>query len=88
MGFIKKQEDFVCEKCGTEVKGTGFTNHCPNCLFLKHVDKNIPGDRIESCQGLMEPIEVEFTHGKYSLPHRYQKCGKMTKKYLKERSIK
>lgn len=79
MGFIKKTEDFVCEHCGTKVTGTGYTNHCPNCLWSKHVDKEIPGDRGDRCHGLMEPIDVELKRGEYSLFHRCQKCGKIMK---------
>ena len=36
--FKRKKENFVCENCGAEVKGDGFTNHCPKCLYSKHVD--------------------------------------------------
>lgn len=79
MGFIKKTEDFTCEVCGTQVSGTGYTNHCPYCLFSKHVDETVPGDRKSSCYGLMEPVGVEITHGEYSLLHRCQKCGKISK---------
>ena len=58
--FQQRKEDFVCEKCGTEVKGTGYTNHCPKCLWSKHVDVN-PGDRaaIATCGGMMKPVRVE-----------------------------
>lgn len=77
--FIRIQENFVCDNCRTKVKGTGYTNHCPNCLFSKHVDENIPGDRGSSCQGLMEPIGVEQKHGEYFILHRCQKCGKLSK---------
>jgi len=49
--FQKKKEDFKCEKCGREVIGTGYTNHCPDCLWSKHVDVN-PGDRQSKCLGL------------------------------------
>lgn len=77
--FIRCQEDFVCEVCGTKVKGTGYTNHYPNCLYSKHVDQNVPGDRDNPCRGLMEPIGVELDHGEYSLLHRCQKCGRITK---------
>ncbi|MEK7061411.1 MAG: RNHCP domain-containing protein, partial [Patescibacteria group bacterium] len=45
MSFVKKIEDFVCKVCGTKVKGTGYTNHCPNCLYSLHVDEEVPGDR-------------------------------------------
>lgn len=54
--FIHCQEDFVCEVCGTKVKGTSYTNHCPNCLWSKHVDQNVPGDRAELCHGLKANI--------------------------------
>jgi len=30
--FTKRVENFTCEICGTKVKGTGFTDHCPRCL--------------------------------------------------------
>jgi len=79
MGFVKKIENFICEICGAKVKGTGYTNHCPNCLWSKHVDINIPGDRDNSCQGLMKPVRVEVKHGEYSLLHQCQRCGKVTK---------
>jgi len=77
--FIRQKEDFTCEVCGAQVKGTGYTNHCPNCLWSKHVDKEIPGDRYDTCQGLMKPISVELKHGEYILTHRCQKCRKITK---------
>lgn len=73
--FKKVKEDFICEKCGAEVKGNGFTNHCPKCLWGKHVDIN-PGDRAESCKGLMEPIKAEAEKGKYILTHRCTVCFK------------
>jgi len=79
MGFIKRTEDFVCDICGATVEGSGYTNHCPNCLFSKHVDENIPGDRKSSCGGLMRPVGVEYEKGEYSLLHQCQECGKKTK---------
>ena len=72
--FQKKIEDFKCENCGTKVKGNGYTNHCPKCLFSKHVDIN-PGDREETCGGLMEPVGLELEKGKYIIRHRCIKCG-------------
>ena len=56
--FNRKKENFVCENCGEKVEGNGYTNHCPNCLWSKHVDIN-PGDRAETCHGLLKPIAVE-----------------------------
>ena len=72
--FQRRKEDFVCEHCGVKVHGNGYTNHCPNCLYSKHVDIN-PGDRAETCGGLMEPIDFELKDGNYVIVHRCQKCG-------------
>ncbi|MDO8555438.1 MAG: RNHCP domain-containing protein [bacterium] len=71
--FQRTKEDFVCEKCGLVVEGSGYTNHCPCCLWSKHVDVN-PGDRQAVCQGLMEPVGVEFKNGRYAIFHRCLSC--------------
>ncbi|OHB14902.1 MAG: hypothetical protein A2431_02840 [Candidatus Zambryskibacteria bacterium RIFOXYC1_FULL_39_10] len=76
--FKRKIEDFVCEKCGLQVKGDGFTNHCPKCLYSKHVDI-FPGDRSEDCDGLMAPISAEENGGEWSVIHKCQKCQKLQK---------
>jgi len=77
--FIKQTEDFVCENCGHKVHGTGFTNHCPKCLFSQHVD-NVPGDRANTCGGMMEPMKLELKHGlPYQIVHRCQRCGEIKK---------
>ena len=72
--FQRKKEDFVCEACGAKVAGTGYTNHCPACLMSKHVDI-FPGDRLEECQGLMEPIALEQKGNGYRITHRCVRCG-------------
>jgi rubrerythrin len=72
--FKRKTEDFVCENCGEMVKGNGYTDHCPKCLFSKHVDIN-PGDRNAYCRGIMEPIGVEKNGELYILLYQCQKCG-------------
>ena len=72
--FQRTVEDFTCEHCGAKVKGTGYTNHCPKCLWGKHVDVN-PGDRAEECGGMMEPMRVEGTTPHYTLVHRCARCG-------------
>lgn len=72
--FQRTIEDFACEHCGTVVKGSGYTNHCPKCLWSKHVDVN-PGDRAAQCHGLMPPVSVESKSGEYILTHRCERCG-------------
>lgn len=68
-------EDFTCELCGELVKGNGYTNHCPACLWSKHVD-NVPGDRLVECGGMMKPVGVEVNRGEIDrIIHKCQKCG-------------
>jgi len=72
--FTRTIEDFVCENCGTNVKGNGYTNHCPLCLYSKHVDIN-PGDRAAECGGLMKPVAISPKADYYIILHRCQRCG-------------
>ena len=72
--FQRRVEDFVCEHCEEKVSGDGYTNHCPHCLWSKHVDLH-PGDRAAACGGMMQPVNVEGRAGQYRLRHRCQKCG-------------
>ncbi|MFZ2621131.1 MAG: RNHCP domain-containing protein [Minisyncoccia bacterium] len=74
MSFIKTKEDFICEKCGFFVNGNGYTNHCPQCLWSKHVDIS-PGDRASECCGMMEPIRVEKKGKEYTITHKCEKCN-------------
>jgi len=57
-----------------EVKGSGFTNHCPGCLWSRHVDTN-PGDRKESCGGMMRPVALEKKRNGFVVIHRCEVCG-------------
>lgn len=73
--FTRVVEDFVCENCGRAVQGHGYTNHCPACLWSKHVDVH-PGDRLADCHGMMEPVAVEPAGDRYVIVHRCRSCGK------------
>lgn len=72
--FQRNIEDFNCEQCGFFVQGNGYTNHCPKCLWSKHVDVN-PGDRQAACRGLMEPIDAALGGDGYMILHRCVACG-------------
>ncbi|TSC85882.1 MAG: hypothetical protein G01um10148_790 [Parcubacteria group bacterium Gr01-1014_8] len=72
--FQKNVEDFTCEHCGALVRGDGYTNHCPKCLWSKHVDMH-PGDRSNPCHGMMEPVSIEGGPHEYRVVHRCQKCS-------------
>jgi len=72
--FIRTKENFICEKCGTRVKGNGYTNHCPECLWSKHVDV-FPGDRKGECLGMMKPVEVDVKSNEHLIVHKCLTCG-------------
>ena len=74
-------EEFICENCGRQVPKLGYScrNHCPYCLYSKHVDID-PGDRLEDCHGLLEPIGIESNSKKgYIIIFKCKKCGKIRK---------
>lgn len=59
------EKGFKCEHCGSFVPvnrfmGTAHRNQCPACLWSKHVDLRVAGDRKSACLGLMEPIGLTF----------------------------
>lgn len=84
---------FTCENCGREVSlkalGTSHRNHCPFCLWSKHLD-NRSGDRKAFCGGLMTPIALTFKHegidkftgkprqGEIMIIHQCIICGKIS----------
>jgi len=72
--FTRVKEDFTCGHCGASVKGSGYTNHCPRCLWSKHVDVN-PGDRAAECGGLMEPVSIAVVKDGYDILHKCVKYG-------------
>ncbi len=72
--FTRRQEDFTCLHCGTPVRGTGYTNHCPHCLWSRHVDVT-PGDRAAACGGAMEPVGALSEGFRYVVVQRCLACG-------------
>ncbi|MCR4328216.1 MAG: RNHCP domain-containing protein [Patescibacteria group bacterium] len=72
--FQRTKEDFTCEQCSFTVEGNGYTNHCPKCLWSKHVDVN-PGDRAATCGGTMEPVGVEVGGERHSIVHVCTRCN-------------
>ncbi|MCC7357678.1 RNHCP domain-containing protein [Candidatus Uhrbacteria bacterium] len=74
MTFIRNVQDFTCAHCGYFVKGDGYTNHCPKCLWSKHIDIE-PGDRAAICGGMMEPIGIEIFPKRTVIKQRCVTCG-------------
>ncbi len=79
--FIEIDEEFICEYCGKKVEKLGYScrDHCPYCLYSKHVDIN-PGDRMEKCHGTLEPVAIENNSKKgFVIIYKCKKCGKTRK---------
>jgi len=77
--FSKNDNGFICLNCGFEVKPLGYTSrdHCPKCLYSVHIDIN-PGDRMNGCLGLLEPVCAEPDPKKgYIITYKCQKCGEI-----------
>lgn len=74
-------EEFKCGHCktfvGPPISGGRHRNHCPLCLYSKHVDRK-PGDRKHECRSLMEPIGTAFRrNGEQVIVHRCLGCGEV-----------
>ena len=70
---------FRCLKCRQLVAvdsfGTAHRNHCPQCLWSRHLDIT-PGDRNSECRSRMEPVAVAVRGGgEWALIHRCLGCG-------------
>ena len=74
--FNMIDEEFKCENCGKDVAKLEYTarDHCPYCLYSKHVDIN-PGDRNNKCHGLLKPIGIEKYKNTYKIIYKCQKCN-------------
>lgn len=81
--FNMIDEDFICENCNKMVSKTNYTarDHCPHCLYSKHVDIN-PGDRLNDCKGLLEPISIEKFKDTYKIIYKCNKCNKIHKNIM------
>jgi hypothetical protein len=76
---------FVCTESG--LSGVQNRNHCPYCLWSRHLDLYAAGDRLSACKSLMKPIglTVKLTRKKYGsgqgelmLIHLCTECGTLS----------
>ncbi|MGE4444063.1 MAG: RNHCP domain-containing protein [Candidatus Altimarinota bacterium] len=80
MSFKMINENFTCENCGKIIEkhpeGSA-RNHCPFCLYSKHLDKDFPGDRLSECEAMMEPVGIDHKKNKgWMIKHKCKKCKK------------
>lgn len=78
-----KDENFICDNCFKQVNKLNYTarDHCPFCLYSKHVDIN-PGDRLNQCHGLLKPIDIEKFKDTYKIIYKCTKCNKIHKNIM------
>lgn len=75
--FTKNDNEFICAVCGHNVSQLKYTSrdHCNKCLCSLHVDIN-PGDRANSCNGVLVPIDITTDSKKgYIINYKCSKCG-------------
>jgi DNA-directed RNA polymerase subunit RPC12/RpoP len=76
--FVKNDQGFVCVNCGATVEPFKVTSrdHCNCCLVGLHVDVN-PGDRANTCRGVLRPVGVKVDSRKgYVIMYRCDTCGR------------
>jgi DNA-directed RNA polymerase subunit RPC12/RpoP len=87
------QQDYRCLHChaivnvNTQFSGVQNRNHCPYCLWSRHLDHFQAGDRLSACKAPMEPIGLTLkitpkkfgsACGELMLIHRCSDCGKLS----------
>jgi DNA-directed RNA polymerase subunit RPC12/RpoP len=85
--------DFKCAHCGHIVSsahwlsGVQNRNHCPYCLWSRHLDLYAAGDRLSACKAPMQPVALtcKRSRNKYSrgrgelmLVHLCTGCGEVS----------
>jgi hypothetical protein len=85
--------DFRCLNCNGYVSalaalsGVHNRNHCPYCLWSRHLDLVAAGDRLSACKAPMRPIGLTMKpgHNKYApaggelmLVHLCEDCGRLS----------
>jgi hypothetical protein len=86
-------DGFLCKHCmafvssATFLSGVQNRNHCPYCLWSRHVDLYEAGDRLSACKAPMQPIglTIKTAHKKYGsdcgelmLIHQCTDCGDLS----------
>jgi hypothetical protein len=85
---------FKCAQCrqfvstDTLLSGVNNRNHCPYCLWSRHLDLFASGDRLAACKAKMQPVGLTLKRsrnkyaqeqdGELMLIHRCIECGKLS----------
>lgn len=78
--FQKNNQEFDCINCELHVPKhpKSSRDHCIHCLYGLHVDVN-PGDRKNTCRGVLIPIGVELKNNDERIVYKCEKCGSKVK---------
>jgi hypothetical protein len=87
------EQGFTCLRCRLyvpcmpDIAGVRNRNHCPGCLWSRHLDWRIAGDRQSGCRAKMQPIGLTTKRarnkyaserdGELMLIHRCTVCAKV-----------
>ena len=89
--LLRENPDFKCAHCrgfvsaDPALSGVGHRNHCPYCLWSRHLDMYHAGDRLAACLAPMRPVGLtakqtrnKYRHrsGELMLVHRCDTCGR------------
>lgn len=93
-GGHREEKGFTCAHCRQYVtcspsfSGVHNRNHCPYCLWSRHLDLRKPGDRLCACRAMMQPVGLTLkkTNKKYGpaqngelmLIHVCVECGRLS----------
>jgi hypothetical protein len=85
--------DFRCTHCGYYITtmrlvcGVNHHNHCPYCLWSRHLDLFVAGDRLSACKAPMRPVGLTMKparnkyapgDGELMLVHICKDCGQVS----------
>lgn len=85
--------DFRCAHCHQNVSsahllsGVNNRNHCPYCLWSRHLDLYTAGDRLSACKAPMQPLALTpkrsrnrygHSRGELMLVHQCSDCGDLS----------
>jgi hypothetical protein len=93
VSWRRQEQGFTCLHChgyvdsSTACSGVCNRNHCPYCLWSRHLDLHAAGDRLSACKAGMQPIGLTFKrsakkycpgHGELMLVHLCVECSRLS----------
>lgn len=93
MRNLSGNSDFRCLYCRQVVSafpglsGVHNRNHCPYCLWSRHLDLNRAGDRLSACKAGMRPLGLTIKHapkkynqlsGELMIIHQCTECDRVS----------